>query len=212
MTSPEKAAVNAENAQHSTGPTSAEGKAISSRNAVKHGLTAQKPVIPPERQEEFDRLEEALRQECDPQGELENVAFLQLVFAAWKQRVIRDYEAHLLAQGVEAMLDETVAKTLDRLQRYGAAADRAYTRALKELRVLQTERTLRGTIEDEIAALIPTLASLPAVTRQQAANHHRASAAIKRESQAIMNPPDPLPGFSEGLRAAMERDRQEEVA
>ena len=147
-----------------------------------------------------------------PPRELENVAFLQLIFAAWKQRVIRDYEADLLTQGVEAMLDETVAKILDRLQRYGAAADRAYTRALKELRALQTERTLRGTIEDEIAALIPTLASLPAVTRQQAANHHRAIAAMKRESLAIMNTPDPLPGFSEGLRAAMEKDRQKEVA
>jgi hypothetical protein len=166
MTTPEKAAANAANAQHSTGPTSAEGKARSSQNAVKHGLTAEKPVIPPDRKQDFDLLEAALRQECDPQGRLEQVAFDQLVFAAWKQQIVRDLEGNLLAEGAEALLDETKAKTLDRLQR---------------------------TIADEIATLIPTLASLPAVTKQQAVNR-KAVVISDHEIEEIINAPMPT-GF-----------------
>ncbi len=40
MISEEKLAANRANAQHSTGPVTDAGKAISSRNAVSHGLTA----------------------------------------------------------------------------------------------------------------------------------------------------------------------------
>jgi hypothetical protein len=190
MTSPEKAAANAANAQRSSGPVSAEGKTRSSQNAIRHGLTARKPFIPPERREEFDLLEAALNEECSPQGRLELNAFDQLVFAAWKQQCVRELEGNLLAEGAEALFDETKAKALDRLQRYGAAADRAYTKALKELRALQTERTLRGTIADEIATLIPTLASLPAVTKQQAANR-KAVVISDREIEEIINAPMP---------------------
>jgi hypothetical protein len=196
MTTPQKAAANAANARHSTGPVSAGGKARSSRNAVKHGLTAAKPIIPPDRRQDFDQLEAELREELSPQGPIEGAAFDQLVHAAWKQRLIRDHEASLLMEGPEALVDEATAETLDRLQRYGAAADRAFYRALKELRALQTECTLRGTIRDEIAALIPTLATLPAVSKQQAANR-RATTAVEEQDlkalDAFINAPIPAP-------------------
>jgi hypothetical protein len=190
MITPQKAAANAGNAR---------GKARSSQNAVKHGLTAAKPVIPPERKQDFDQLEAELHEEISPQGAIECTTFDQLVYAAWKQQLIREHEAKLLAEGPEALADEAKARTLDRLQRYGAAADRAYYRALKELRNLQTERTLRGTIPEEVATLIPTLASLKAVTRQQAVNGRSAAQALEDEMEAIMNAPDPAPGFIEEL-------------
>jgi hypothetical protein len=198
MTSPDKAAANAANAWHSTGPTSDQGKARSSQNALKHGLTAEKPFIPTEREEEFDLLEAALKEECAPQGRLELNAFNQLVFAAWKQQCVRDLEANLLLEGAEALFDEKKAKALDRLQRYGAAAGRAYSKALKELRILQTERTLRDTLGKEMQALIPTLASLPAVSKQLLANR-RVMGRIENDAvakvEAIVNAPNPLPGY-----------------
>jgi hypothetical protein len=120
-------------------------------------------------------------------------AFDQLVFAAWKQQCVRELERNLLAEGAEALFDKTKAKALDRLQRYGAAAGRSCTKALKELRALQTERTLRATIAGEIATLIPMLASLPAVTKQQAANR-KAGAISDREIEEIINAPMPT-GF-----------------
>ena len=39
---------NKENAKHSTGPRTAEGKQRSSQNALKHGLCALDPLIPGE--------------------------------------------------------------------------------------------------------------------------------------------------------------------
>ncbi len=45
MTSDDKRNTNAQNAQHSTGPRTPEGKAAVAQNAVTHGLTAQN-IIP----------------------------------------------------------------------------------------------------------------------------------------------------------------------
>src|SRR2546421_192930 len=46
MTAPDRAAINRRNAQKSTGPRTDEGKARSRFNALKHGMTAQIPVLP----------------------------------------------------------------------------------------------------------------------------------------------------------------------
>ena len=45
MCSDRKRQANRVNALKSTGPKTAEGKAVSSRNATKHGLTAQSAVV-----------------------------------------------------------------------------------------------------------------------------------------------------------------------
>ena len=45
---------NRRNSQKSTGPRSPEGKAIVSKNAVKHGLFASENVIKGENQDHFD--------------------------------------------------------------------------------------------------------------------------------------------------------------
>jgi hypothetical protein len=44
----DRAAVNRANALHSTGPCTAEGKQTSSRNPIRHGLTARTAVLPAE--------------------------------------------------------------------------------------------------------------------------------------------------------------------
>ena len=213
MTSPEKAGANAANAQHSTGPTSAEGKARSSQNAVKHGFTAKKLHLPPDQQEQYNQFRAALQEELAPQGPMEILAFDQLVREAWKLQSIQSMEDRLLSSGLESVREEETAKTLDRLNRYQAAASRAYYRALQELRALQTERTLRGTIRDEIAARIPTLASLPAVTRQQAGNGRAAAQSLRHEFDAIMNIPEPHPGLVDRISAELdELDNEEDVA
>ena len=45
---------NRKNAQKSTGPKSAQGKADVAKNATKHGLTAQNVIIKGENPEEFE--------------------------------------------------------------------------------------------------------------------------------------------------------------
>ena len=53
MTSQARIAANRCNAAKSTGPRTAEGKAIVAQNAVKHGLLAQEVVIKGEDPQEF---------------------------------------------------------------------------------------------------------------------------------------------------------------
>lgn len=55
-------------AARSTGPRTPEGKAVSSRNALKHGLTARQIVIKGESQAEFDALLERLTLDANPRA------------------------------------------------------------------------------------------------------------------------------------------------
>src|SRR5690348_11032431 len=83
MTSTAQAAANAANAQLSTGPRTAEGKARSSHNAIKHGLTSKQLVIAPGEEEEFAGLHDSLLEQLAPEGALEMGIFNILCHAAW---------------------------------------------------------------------------------------------------------------------------------
>jgi hypothetical protein len=146
MTPTARATTNVANAQLSTGPRTVDGKARSSRNAVKHGLTSKQLVIAPGEEDEFAELHDALHAQVSPEGALEMGIFNMLVHAAWNLERFRTLEARLMADGVDALLDDRTAAALDRLQRY-AAAQRSYFRALRELRTLQSNRIHRRELE-----------------------------------------------------------------
>ena len=80
--SPAKAAANAANAQLSTGPVTAEGKARSSRNALKHGLTSKDLIVREDEKEAFEQLQADLRAQLTPEGALELFKFTHLIHAA----------------------------------------------------------------------------------------------------------------------------------
>jgi hypothetical protein len=63
-------AANGRNAQASTGPRTAAGREASARNALRHGIRAEKYLIPGE-EEEFRQLLEALREHWKPATALE---------------------------------------------------------------------------------------------------------------------------------------------
>ena len=62
---------NRANSVRSTGPKGLLGKARSSMNACKHGLTAQTVVIEDEDPAQFDVLRDALQEEFDPHSLME---------------------------------------------------------------------------------------------------------------------------------------------
>jgi hypothetical protein len=70
MSTEAQRAANKDNARLSTGPTTQEGKAISSQNRRKFGLTGRFTVLPWEDQEDFNLLVTRLRAEHQP-----NIAF-----------------------------------------------------------------------------------------------------------------------------------------
>ena len=81
---------NRQNALQSTGPRSAAGKGVSSQNATRHGLRAERTIIPGEDPAEFDQFRDELFEEFAPIGVLESRLTTQIAGALWKfQRVDR---------------------------------------------------------------------------------------------------------------------------
>jgi hypothetical protein len=88
---------NRRNAKKSTGPKTAEGKRIVSRNALVHGLRSQHfPLLPYEDSAEYREFEEAMERDCYPQGVLQRQVVHQITQISWKLRRIPAIEAALL--------------------------------------------------------------------------------------------------------------------
>jgi hypothetical protein len=158
---------NRANAQLSTGPATPEGKARVSKNALRHGLTARHLVIRDDEREEFAALQDSLSGELAPQGALEALAFNELLHAAWNLHRFRRIEAECSSGTPDDFTDPQTIAVLDRLGRYQARAQRACSRALQELRALQTNRALREVkLDEEGAAELPALAEVNDLTKQ----------------------------------------------
>ena len=167
MTPSARATANVANASLSTGPRTEEGKARSSRNAVKHGLTSKHLVIAPGEEEEFAELHDSLLSQLSPEGALEMGLFRMLVHAAWNLERFRALEAQLMTNGLDSLLDERTAKALDRLQRYANSNQRAYFSALRELRTVQNNRFIRLAADDpNDDTPLPELVSIAEWTKQ----------------------------------------------
>jgi predicted DNA binding CopG/RHH family protein len=177
-------AANRLNAAHSTGPRTPEGKARAAENALRHGLTATNLVIAPGQQEQLESLRAALFEELDPQGITEVLTFNEILHAAWNLHRFRIIEAQHAA-GPDALDDPAKAAFLDRLGRYQARAQRAYFRALNELRTLQTNRTLRSVkLTEEEEREVPVLADVNELTKQ---THSEVTAEALRLADKMIN-------------------------
>jgi len=174
MSTAAQLAANRANAQLSTGPVTPEGKARVGQNALRHGLTAKNLVVRDDEREEFTAFRDGLCAEINPRGALESIAFDELLHAAWNLRRFRRIEAEASIGTLDDFTDPQTAAVLDRLSRYQARAQRAYTRALNELRTLQTNRTLRqARLDEETAAQTPALTDICKLTKQtQSASAH----------------------------------------
>lgn len=75
---------NRRNAEKSTGPNSAEGKAIVAQNSVKHGLTSAQNVIYSESQAEFDLYRDQMLAELAPVGPMESALSERIVSLLWR--------------------------------------------------------------------------------------------------------------------------------
>lgn len=94
------------NAARSTGPNTEAGKARSSRNALKHGLTGSVVTLPGEDAEAFDALKQSLIDEFALSGELSVLAYElieQLAATLWRQRRIPVIEAAIFRAVADAV-------------------------------------------------------------------------------------------------------------
>ena len=85
-------AANRANAQLSTGPKTEEGKARSSRNNLRYGLTSREFVVLPGQEDVFREWIAGLHAEVKPCGALEIDLFRQLAHASWTLHRCRQAE------------------------------------------------------------------------------------------------------------------------
>jgi hypothetical protein len=110
MTSQKQIEANRRNAQKSTGPKTPEGKTAVAQNAIKHGFTANTPILPDEDPTAYDAFKSQLTKELNPQGSVENMLAERIVDLSW--RLKRSGRLHIdayrvFAQGSSGILPES---------------------------------------------------------------------------------------------------------
>jgi hypothetical protein len=103
MTTAKQLAANRRNAKNSTGPRTDEGKAQSSQNALKHGLSAERAVIWDEDPAEFEALRSALFDYYQPTNPIDEFDVGHLAESIWKRRRVAEIEAGIYAHFSKAM-------------------------------------------------------------------------------------------------------------
>ena len=152
MSSPKQTRANRQNAQKSTGPRSAEGKAASRFNALKSGIDAKSQVLPDEDPDQLEVLVAEYQERFSTATPERRLLVDTLVNSEWLLRRLNRAEAELWQY--EAELTESSYSSnehpngrvlyhgdqvFDRLQRRIDSIGRNYHRALKELQRLEAE-------------------------------------------------------------------------
>ncbi len=156
------------NGARSRGPVSAEGRASSARNALKHGLRASRiGVLGNQDEAAFLSLTAALRDELAPAGPLQEELADQIALAIWRARRSNRIETELFNYylekdrpscapapdfGLLVIRDRNGARALDTLLRYRGSVQAELFRALAALKALQAEAA---------ASMAAAVASLP---------------------------------------------------
>jgi hypothetical protein len=164
MASAAQIAANRANAQNSTGPRTEAGKAASSRNALKHGMTAKSYLVFDESWDDFVAFHGLLRHDYEPQGAAEEEIVERIVLAAWCLRRAWRAEAAITNQAALTEAEEDAAAAfppeLLAVTRYQAHHERALNRAIAQLHRLRTERR-----RDEAARVAARRAAAEATER-----------------------------------------------
>src|SRR5215469_207265 len=96
------------NGAKSLGPSSPEGKQVSSLNSVRHGLRADSLILPGENEHEFAVLHQTLVDEWKPTTPTEEIHVRNMAVNHWKQFRAERWEARL-----DRLPDETPNKFRD---------------------------------------------------------------------------------------------------
>ena len=158
MATPAQILANRENALHSTGPLTSEGKSRSAQNATKHGLTSKAVVLPNESEEEYNEFRDSLVADLEPVGDREFTLATVIAETYWRRQRFYRLETAFMAARMKAiseanpeitdgdealiqMFTDPAEMTRSRLLlRYLAAAERAHKSAVAEFEKVQKAR------------------------------------------------------------------------
>jgi hypothetical protein len=158
MATPAQIKANQSNAQHSSGPRTAEGKARSAANGMRHGFCSQTVLLPGDDPAEYQALLEELRDHF-PCIDLNDDRFVrEMTNAEWRLRRVRRHQEVLLTDACEQIAaadpsldpdrvqarayDQLLAKSgsLAVLMRYETKFERQYDRAYHGWFTYQNEK------------------------------------------------------------------------
>jgi hypothetical protein len=137
---PNRLAANRENAQKSTGPTTDEGKAVSSQNRVTHGLARHNgrfALLPTESPDEYADLLNGYLQEHQPTTPTESDLVHTMAESRWLSHRAQNLQPSCFNPDTGAIVDP---KSLALYVRYENTYLRAYNAAFKQLQSLRAER------------------------------------------------------------------------
>src|SRR5437773_7121644 len=164
MTTDRQIEANRLNAQHSTGPTTPEGRAAVRLNGLKYGLYAETLILPSEDPAEFDALLDRFDAEHQPATPTEEIFVSQIAMASWRRLRVQRMEAAFYKNKHKCLIedDNRWYRALDLIgrlafiaqcdadcgsksvlagfKRYEARLDRSILSATQELRRCRADR------------------------------------------------------------------------
>jgi hypothetical protein len=163
MTSQKKIEANRRNALESTGPKTPAGKDAVRLNALKHGLLSKEVLLPGEDAGALRELDENLRAELRPVGELENLLVDRIVAAYWRLRRLGRVETGIFAWEHYQELAERAEREAGEYKHefypgYGLIPEPVITDEEKHEGALERARLMRREQEDETVTLGRTFA------------------------------------------------------
>jgi len=158
MSTPAQVAANQKNASHSTGPRTPEGKAASSQNAMKSGVTSAKAVLPFESQNEYNAMYDAFMAQFAPANFIERVIVEDIANAFWRIRRVKAAQIsymteklgpYVIPNPLLATAEIMLSKEMRLLHKYEASYRREYESAWRKLQAIQKERRLKEQQQSE---------------------------------------------------------------
>ncbi len=184
---PAQLAANRANAQLSTGPRTAAGKANSSRNAVKSALTGRTVLLPTDDVDEYAAFITGFQHDLAPVGHAECELVQSIADSYWRQRRISALEFTLYAHGHEQFEEAfanhpeeirynmillqthmTYEKQFRNYQIQEARLQRRREKDMAELRRLQAERKANPAEEEDFSDLDALFAPKAAASQTKA--------------------------------------------
>lgn len=157
---------NRKNSALSTGPKTRSGKAIVSKNALRHGILSREAVLKGEDEASLISFSDRMRSELQPSGEVENLLVDRIIASAWRLRRLVKVEVGIFRREMEVKFGErgdvglafirdgNGADAFSKLSRYESGIERSMYRALHELQRLQAERAGRPVIPPAVIEVV----------------------------------------------------------
>jgi hypothetical protein len=184
LVSEKQQAANRQNAQHSTGPKTPEGKAAVRFNALTWTLRARSLMIHNEDPEEYQLLWNSLEAEWHPQTQTERYYLEQMATSHWL--LARNAATERRVHTAPLDLAEELA-LLDRVSGQRTRLERSFTSAMRELKQLQKDRQARSPQPQPVETKQTEAAPAPA---------HNSTGTPARPPNDVMSPGPEAPAVS----------------